>query len=122
MKKSTKLALTLWVFLALEIILEDFSHFDWMTSSAYSYGMVLAGAVLIFAWFLADTRENGIEASPILKVMVVAIALIAVPYYRFRYLGIKRGFIFIGIVLGGLVALIVFTTAAVLVIETVHDV
>jgi hypothetical protein len=118
MKHSTKLALAVWVFLALVVILEEVFHFDWMTSSAYSYGTILIGAVLVFTWFLADTREHGIDASPILKVMVVAIALVAVPYYRFRYMGAKRGFIFVGKVLGGFVALVVFATAAILIGET----
>lgn len=51
---------------------------------------------MIFGWFLTDARERGMKPSTGLKISVVALSLVALPYYKFRYFGARAGFTFIG--------------------------
>lgn len=54
----------------------------------------------MFSWFLTDARERGMKPSAGLKISVVALSLVALPYYKFRYVGARAGFTFIGICVG----------------------
>lgn len=46
---------------------------------------------LVFAWYRMDSRRCGYRRSPVLDVMVVAIAILALPYYFFRTRGLLGG-------------------------------
>jgi hypothetical protein len=46
---------------------------------------------LVFFWFRLDANERGYRRSPLLNISVIAIALVALPYYFFRSRGFKRG-------------------------------
>lgn len=97
MKLSQKLASFFWVSFAAMIVVETLFFQAWMDSSAYIFSTGLFLSVVALGWVLADSNENNLEVPKALKVCVVAIALLAVVYYRFRYFGAKAGFIFLGI-------------------------
>ena len=46
---------------------------------------------LVFAWYRMDSRRCGYRRSPVLDVMVVAVAILALPYYLFRTRGLLGG-------------------------------
>jgi TRAP-type uncharacterized transport system fused permease subunit len=46
---------------------------------------------LVFSWYRMDSRRYRYRRSPILDVMVVAIAILALPYYFFRTRGLWGG-------------------------------
>ena len=46
---------------------------------------------LIFAWFRLDSTQVGYKRTPWLNVGVIALGIIALPYYFFRSRGAKRG-------------------------------
>ena len=52
--------------------------------------------LLVFTWYRLDTDQLGYRRTPWLNVSVVAISIVALPYYFFRSRGTKRGFIFLG--------------------------
>jgi hypothetical protein len=51
---------------------------------------VLALAV-VFAWFVIDTRDRGYRASIVLRVAMLALPIVALPYYLFRSRGATGG-------------------------------
>ena len=51
----------------------------------------LVGAALLFFWFRLDANERGFQRSALLNVGVVALAIVALPYYFFKSRGAKRG-------------------------------
>jgi hypothetical protein len=57
----------------------------------------LITVALIFLWYRFDAAEAGYRRTPWLNVGVIAVALLALPYYLFRSRGAKRGFIAIGL-------------------------
>lgn len=104
MKLSRKLAIALWALLFLSVLAEDVFNFSWTMTAAYEALRLVCAAVLVFGWFLADAKEREFEPSIWLKIAVVGIGLIALPYYKFRYFGVRAGFTFIGIVLLAFIA------------------
>ena len=52
---------------------------------------------LIFFWYRLDTDQHAYRRTPLLNVAVVALAVLALPYYFFRSRGIKDGFIASGL-------------------------
>jgi hypothetical protein len=46
---------------------------------------------LVFAWYRMDSRRCGYRRSPVLDAMVIAIAILALPYYFFRTRGLWGG-------------------------------
>ncbi len=52
---------------------------------------VILTAGLVFTWYRMDSRRCGYRRSPVLDVMVVAIAILALPYYFFRSRGLVGG-------------------------------
>jgi hypothetical protein len=95
MKSTTKMAIVGWAIFYFSIVLRAIIANDIIESGAYKYGTIVVTTIAIFAWFLADAKANHFEPSPLLRIAVVASAAIALPYYRFRYMGTKRGFIFL---------------------------
>ena len=59
----------------------------------------LGGALLAFVWYRIDSQQIGYRRSPWLNVGVVALALVALPYYFFRTRGAKRGLLATGLFL-----------------------
>jgi len=57
----------------------------------------LITVALIFLWYRFDATEAGYRRTPWLNVGVIAVAILALPYYFFRSRGAKRGFIAIGL-------------------------
>lgn len=54
----------------------------------------LISLTLLFFWYYLDTERLRFKRTPLLNIGVVAIALIALPYYFFRSRGLKQGTLF----------------------------
>ena len=54
-------------------------------------GSTPVGVFLVFLWYRFDTDAMNYRRSPLLNVAVVALALVALPYYFFRSRGFTRG-------------------------------
>ncbi len=101
MKTPTWLALAFWATMGTGMVLESES-----VASGSEFGALLIGVasiLLMFGWFMADSNEHNIERNIWLNIGVVAIGFIALPYYRFRYFGARRGAVFIGWVIAAFV-------------------
>ena len=48
-------------------------------------------ALLIFIWYRFDSEQHSYRRSPWLNVCIIAIAILALPYYFFRSRGLKGG-------------------------------
>ena len=59
----------------------------------------VVGIFLIFAWYRLDSNQVGYRRSPWLNVGVIALAIVALPFYFFRSRGAKRGTIATGMML-----------------------
>ncbi|GAB3349287.1 hypothetical protein [Lysobacter tyrosinilyticus] len=59
----------------------------------------LIGVALIFFWYRLDSTQLGYRRSPWLNVSVIALAIVALPYYFFRSRGFKKGAIATGVML-----------------------
>ena len=51
----------------------------------------LLSVALVFAWYRMDAWKRGYRRSPVLDVMVVAVTILALPYYFFRTRGLVGG-------------------------------
>ena len=51
----------------------------------------LCCAILVFSWYYLDTGERAYQRTPLLNMMVVAVGVVAIPYYLFRSRGAQRG-------------------------------
>ena len=71
-------------------------------------GFMVTAAFLIFWWYRLDSIQLGYRRSPLLNVGVVALPIVALPYYFFRTRGAKRGAVY------SFVTLIVFIFLGVL--------
>ena|SRR2546422_11110501 len=49
----------------------------------------ISSLVLVLAWFWIDARDRGYKASIVLRVAMLFLAVVALPYYLFR----SRGFV-----------------------------
>ena len=104
LKPSQFLAIFFWVSFGLVVIVEEQYYGYWVESTAYNFGVALFSALVLLTWGLWDARENNIELSTRFKVLIVAFAPIALTYYRFKYFGRRRGFIFLGFVAAAILA------------------
>jgi len=59
--------------------------------SPLDIAFMLIGVFLVFLWYRFDTDVMRYRRSPLLNVAVVALALVALPYYFFRSRGFARG-------------------------------
>lgn len=98
MKLSLRLAIVFWASFFGMIFIETLYPRPWMDSSEYFLLTGLFLSILALGWVLADARENNLEVPVILRICIVIAVLLAVPYYRFRYSGMRAGFVFLGIV------------------------
>ena len=63
------------------------------TNSIYSYLLYALAIAFIYVWFREDATENNYDAPTILRVGVVALPVVALPYYFFRTRGFSGGFL-----------------------------
>ena len=104
MKSSLIVAIVFWVLIFISLLAEEVFLYSWTRTGAYHLSTSIVYALFLFGWFLADARERGHTPSLPLKIAVVAVGVLALPYYKFRFFGARAGFVFIGIVLGLFVA------------------
>lgn len=101
MKRSHVLAIVFWLVVLGTLLIEVGFNYCWASSDAYRFSSLFIFTSVIFFWFLLDARERSVSPSTALKIFVVALSAVALPYYKFRYLGARAGFVFLGIVLFG---------------------
>lgn len=99
MKTSRVFASALWLIMLIDLLLRESFSVPLAHSDNWNLLVIILGIVTIFGWFIFDSRERGAETSKLLKLAVIGIAIIAVPYYKFRYFGFLAGFKFLGILL-----------------------
>ena len=58
--------------------------------TAYFVTTIVITTFVIFYWLLEDAKDINVTPSSSLKIGVIAISFIAVPYYLIKYKGIKR--------------------------------
>jgi hypothetical protein len=56
---------------------------------ASQLSQMLVTTLLILYWVVVDANERGVETSKALRVMIVLLAIVAVPYYLLRTRGIR---------------------------------
>lgn len=69
----------------------------------YYLSSVLVVTLFMLTWFLVDAKELGHKPSTGLKIGVVAIGFLAIPYYLLKYKGSARAFVSFSKFLGFLV-------------------
>lgn len=63
--------------------------------SAYSFSKTLCAILILFAWYQQDTNHIGYRRTALLNLMVIALTIIALPYYFFRSRGLKKGGVYL---------------------------
>jgi len=96
LKFSQFIALMFWAAITGTIVVEVGLELPWAQSSGFATLTALLFAGLALGWVLTHARENDIQVPGSLKIGVVLLAALAVPYYRFKYFGPKPGFLFAG--------------------------
>ncbi len=91
------IALIFWALMTVMIVVEVDLELPWAQSPGFAGLTTFLFAGLAFGWVLAHSRENNIQVSGALKIGVVLIAALAVPYYKFKYFGPKSGLLFVGV-------------------------
>jgi len=56
--------------------------------------VTLIVVTLSFLWYYADTEEQGFRRRPLLNTAIIALGLIAFPYYFFSSRGFRAGLVF----------------------------
>jgi len=108
MKLPQILAVSFWLCFAAMIAFETLYFRPWMNSSEYFFLTAFLLSALALGWVLADARKHELDLPMTLNVAIVAAAFLAVPYYRFRYFGARKGIVFLGIAGLGLAGLFGF--------------
>lgn len=90
-----------WLLVALGIL----AFLNGAVSQYTAHGMVLspsdmvfmlAATVLIFTWYYVDAKQINYRRSPLLDIGIIAICLIALPYYFLRSRGFKKSMLYTG--------------------------
>ena len=68
--------------------LSDVAKGDWLW---FNMVLSLACAILVFTWYYLDTEAHAYRRTPLLNIMVVAVGLLAIPYYLIRSRGMRAG-------------------------------
>ena len=74
-------------------------------------GFMVVGVLLIFLWYRMDSAQIGYRRSPWLNVGVIALAIVALPYYFFRSRGALKGAVATGALLLAYIASGMLTVA-----------
>ena len=77
----------------------------------FKMALSLFCAILVFTWYFLDTGEHAYRRTPLLNVMVVAVGIVAIPYYLLRSRGTQRGLRAIGLFLLALLAWFILAAA-----------
>lgn len=117
MSNSTRLMWLFWIVILLMSVLEPYL-LNAIEPKAWMMISTLITLALMFMWFVADARDVGYQASRLLKVCVIAVGVIAIPYYLIKAKGLKRASLSFLKTLGFVVALI----AILVVVEAVNPV
>lgn len=91
MAKRKHLALILFLLLAFLSGLARQFFAPGQLMSRVDIPFLLIGLLLTFLWYRIDSDQLGYRRSAILNVMVLAITLLALPYYFLRSRGFLRG-------------------------------
>jgi len=75
-----------------------------MSQQDLAFGFI--ALALIFIWYRLDAEERGFHRSPLLNTMIVAVTLVALPYYLFKTRGLTKGAIATGVLV---VAVLTYT-------------
>lgn len=59
--------------------------------------LVVTATLLVFIWYRLDSDERSYRRTPFLNVAIVALAIVAIPYYLFKSRGRSRGSMAFGI-------------------------
>lgn len=100
MKKSHKILLLFWGTAICLKLIGLFFVTSISSENIFSTLNTFLLSFLLFAWFMADAQEINLKPSYGLKVAVVSISLIAIPYYLVRYKGWQKAFVVISQFLG----------------------
>ena len=100
MKKKTALTILVWVLIFLSALLDEILPADIVNSTEYYFLVMVIMLFSIFAWFMEDAEEIGFKPSIGLRIGVILFAVVAIPYYRFKHTGFKKGMLFIVKILG----------------------
>ena len=105
---SRWIALAFWAAFGVIMILEvAYTPAIGSDPSGLAFFQSIILALIMFGWYLADSNENGVERSMVLNIAVVLIGFIALPYYRCRYFGARRGFIFLATVIAAFIGTLI---------------
>ncbi len=111
MKTTTKLALLFWVVTSATLVSDLLLPKNIVDDPSYYFSTMVILNILVFFWFLSDANELSVKPSFGLKIGVIALSILFIPYYRFKNTGFKNGVIFISRIfwLYLLVVIIIFT-------------
>jgi hypothetical protein len=90
MKKSKKLMLVFWVTAILLDLAEFFYASDSSDLNPYAVASTFVLSFIMFAWFIADADDIRHKPSYGLKLAIVSLSFLAIPYYLIRYKGWGR--------------------------------
>ncbi len=93
---------TFWTTLAVMTAADRYLGPDIAGDPRYFTVTTLILVLIVFWWFLTDARLRNVKPSTGLKIAVVALSAIAIPYYRIRHTGWKNGAAFVALVLLGI--------------------
>lgn len=89
MKKCTSTMYLFW-FVMLVFNYTDIYFLGSRYEVIYFASTALITVFLVFSWFLSDAGENDVIPSTGLKLGVIVIPFITIPYYLLKYKGLKR--------------------------------
>ena len=99
MKKSTILMYLFWL-LMISISIFDILVFGNKSNPAYDISTIIITTFVMYYWFVTDASELNITPSVGLKISVICVSIIALPYYLFKYKGFKNTLIAFSKVIG----------------------
>lgn len=81
---------------------------DWLLLNTL---LSLVCAILVFTWYYLDSDVRGYRRTPLLNISIVAVGIVAIPYYLLRSRGAHRGLRACGLFLLALLAWFVLAAA-----------
>lgn len=104
----------MWLFW---LMLLAFGLFDpyvsnYLDQDAYVLTSSFIITACLFAWFIFDARESNYSPSKGLKIAVIAVGVLAIPYYVVKAKGFKRALISLATFLGFAIAYFAFFALA----------
>jgi hypothetical protein len=81
---------------------------DWLLLNTL---LSLVCAILVFTWYYLDSDARGYRRTSLLNISIVAVGIVAIPYYLLRSRGAQRGLRACGLFLLALLAWFVLAAA-----------